>query len=198
MHILILPLLLLASCCIPISLEVDADLPPIEIPEEVLDAGPHKAPKDAGEPDAGLEPPPPLSDAALAWEARRKLLEGLPLMGEPLVEVAVELTNQELEANDYTLRVVPVPVRQGTLEELTLLAGEPACGWTPGKNIYILEGDVLCEYFEECPTKRIGWVLSHELLHTIGFGHDAEMKGLTDKLGRRWRDHCENEDDGGI
>lgn len=119
----------------------------------------------------------------------------LDVMDEGQVLIAVELANEQLEEDGYGVRVDPVTVYQGTVEQISFFAGVEVYGWTPGALAIVGLGDV-CGFPDDYDGRRLGWVLSHELLHTVGFGHGAQMTALTNALGARWRDYCEDGDAG--
>lgn len=121
----------------------------------------------------------------------------LPLMPEEEVQVAIDLVNEELEGTGLGPAEL-VPVHRGTLDEVSFYAGEEALGWTPGRVILLVEGE-LCESPMDYRGRLVLWVLCHELLHTVGLDHGPELARLANGLGRRSSDYCSAiEDDAGI
>lgn len=167
----------------------------VEAPEE--DAGsPEEEPQAPLEaPDAGEAPdpqvPPGIKPTGLFGRPDGPIL---PLMAPELVQIAVDLANEVLETAGYDVRTAVVPVYQGTVDEVSFYAGERSLGWTPGKVVLVGTGD-LCESPEDYGGRLLIWVLTHELLHTVGFRHDAEMKRLTDQLGPVCYAYCDPQAD---
>lgn len=129
--------------------------------------------------------------APTEWERKLELMRSLPQMSNAQVEIAVDLVNKELESSGYDQRTSKVIVRQASVEQISFLAGVASYGWTPGKDVYVGVAEDVCGHPSDYNDLRLGCVLTHELLHTVGFQHGSEMRDLSNRTCARWADFCD-------
>lgn len=133
----------------------------------------------------------PLETVVVPKRAATRLWPTPRVMDAEALSVAITLTEAELEAQGYDESVPDdVSVYQTSRQGIGHYTGHwGVYGLTQGTSVWVGRGDV-CDFPVDYDGRLLGWVLSHELLHVVGFEHGREMTSITDGVWPRWKGYC--------